>query len=175
MQSIIINGKVNTQISHGFIISTATSPKVLDEKSDSRFFKQISKYLNDKNKECHLYKFTRRKQNQEGSSSSFEPINIAYFNANPLVYIDRVMSINIEINRTLNSSQPCLKSIKILGYRLNQSPECIDLTNSVSDRISTVESVSVPEEFIDELTNEIMRMPIKLPSNKMVDKSTLDK
>lgn len=33
----------------------------------------------------------------------------------------------------------------------------------------------MPEEFIDALTNEMMRMPIKLPSNKYIDQSTLDK
>lgn len=91
-----------------------------------------------------------------------------------MVFIDKVTSINIEINRTLSSSQPCLKSVQILGFRLNQSPECIDLT-SVNNTETKSETVSVPEEFIDELTHEIMRMPIKLPSNKMVDKSTLDK
>lgn len=173
LHSIIINGKVNTQISHGFIISTTTSFLKSEEKSDSRFFKQISKCLNDKNKDYHVYKFTRRRRNEENFTSS-EPINIAYFNANPLVFIDKVTSINIEINRTLSSSQPCLKSVQILGFRLNQSPECIDLT-SVNNTETKSETVSVPEEFIDELTHEIMRMPIKLPSNKMVDKSTLDK
>ena len=35
--------------------------------------------------------------------------------------------------------------------------------------------VEIPSEFIDELTHEMMRLPIRLPSNKYIDKSTLDK
>lgn len=35
--------------------------------------------------------------------------------------------------------------------------------------------VEIPPEFIDELTHEMMRLPIRLPSNKYIDKSTLDK
>lgn len=35
--------------------------------------------------------------------------------------------------------------------------------------------IIVPDEFIDALTNEMMRMPVRLPSNKHIDQSTLDK
>jgi len=35
--------------------------------------------------------------------------------------------------------------------------------------------VVVPPEFLDDLTNELMRMPMRLPSDKTVDKATLDK
>jgi hypothetical protein len=36
-------------------------------------------------------------------------------------------------------------------------------------------SSEVPLEFFDELTHEIMKIPIKLPSGHLIDKSTLDK
>jgi len=43
------------------------------------------------------------------------------------------------------------------------------------DEPKAAAAVVVPSEFLDDLTNEMMRMPMRLPSNKTVDKATLDK
>jgi hypothetical protein len=41
--------------------------------------------------------------------------------------------------------------------------------------LDNCDSVSIPSEFIDLITNEIMVLPVLLPSGKSIDKSTLDK
>jgi len=163
LQSIYIDAKVNKQISNGFIISSSTSNSSL---------KQISKFFNEKNVNCHQYEFLRRNNKLDSPTDSL--INRAFFGANPQTYLDKVYSINIAIVRTLNSSQPCLKSVKICGLLTNPIASSSNISDD-SFKSTDKKSIPVPQEFLDELTHDLMRMPIKLPSNKVIDKTTLDK
>lgn len=58
----------------------------------------------------------------------------------------------------------CNKNIKILPSPVKK------LDSNLNEN-----QIEIPSDFIDELTHEMMRMPIRLPSNKYVDKTTLDK
>ncbi len=79
------------------------------------------------------------------------------------------------ITSTQRSSQPCLKSLEVYGFEGENSEDLfININEPKATEILPVR-VTVPDEFLDDLTDEMMRMPMKLPSNKTVDKSTLDK
>jgi hypothetical protein len=182
VDSIKLDAKVNTQISNGFFVSTSIDPpetiekSILDNKINLVNFQQVAKIMNEKNKSCHVYEFTKRTP----QSSPSQSVNVAYFGARSHLYLDNVTGISISITRTLNSSSACLRSLKVLG-RLNKPN--VDEINNDSELNSKYKNKSTPEkidveipaEFIDELTHEIMKMPIRLPSRKFVDKSTLDK
>ena len=36
-------------------------------------------------------------------------------------------------------------------------------------------NIEIPSEFIDDITQEMIRIPVRLPSSKIIDKSTLDR
>ena len=166
IQSIILNSKVNTQISNGFIISSSV---------DKSTFVQIAKLENFKNKNVHLYEFNRRQSDPDFNKNTGLEINKAYFSTRSTSYLDRAIGIEIKITKTLNSSSPCLKSIELFGF-LAKADSSINLElslNKASAEIIKTE-VEIPSEFIDEITHEMMRMPIRLPSNKTIDKKTLD-
>ncbi len=177
IDSITLDAKVNTQISHGFLISTAIESieeleSNIKEKNFSKFL-QIAKIINDKNRQCHLYEFSRR-NDRKCSSQTLPYLNVAYFSTRSSLYVDKVSGMNISITKTLNSSSACLKSIKIYGHLVEPalivSPLKIIKANSKESQF-----IEIPAEFLDELTHEIMRVPILLPSKKYIDKSTLDK
>ncbi len=86
LQFILLNSKVNAQISNGFIISTSS----VSATSLSNY-KQISKFLNTKNPDCYDYKFTRRSIYEQTDTNK----NIAFFSATPLTLVDRVFSIQV--------------------------------------------------------------------------------
>lgn len=177
LQTIVLEAKVNAQISNGFIISTRTKSGIDQGQSE---LKQICKYINHNHKTCYSYKFTRRKGYDNNVPTTSEPMNVAFFNANPHTFLNKVTALHISIIWTLNSSQPCLKSIQVLGFMNNPMNNVIDLTSDDRGICSAMKSsmssiIKLPDEFIDDLTHEVMRMPIRLPSNKTVDKTTLDR
>ena len=89
-------------------------------------------------------------------------------------YLDRINSINIQIIRTQNSTIPCLKSLKIYGTLVDEKKlkeEDNKQPNEAKQQIPLI----IPVEFLDELTNEIMTLPFRLPSGHVIDKSSLDK
>jgi hypothetical protein len=164
LHSIILNSKVNSQVSNGFIISSSIS--------NFNSFKQISRILNDTNKTCYDYEFARRGT----SNSNDQLINKAYFSVNNQAYLNRLTSINIQITRTLNSTNCCLKELKIYGYLSNSNQSDSKTTNNDKEKeISNKNLTNIPNEFIDSITQEMIRVPIRLPSSKIVDKSTLDR
>jgi hypothetical protein len=69
-----------------------------------------------------------------------------------------------------------LKSLKIYGFLADTEPSGkLDKSNTGTKETSPKEShTKIPSEFIDQLTLEMMRIPIRLPSQKLIDKSTLD-
>jgi len=114
--------------------------------------------------------------------------------------INNIRIICVGIKRTLNASIPCLKNLKILVKpKDSESRKILDELKQASYRTTTlnffggggeisepVKSViqpqqntifqqQIPEEFLDEITQEIMQIPMILPSGKIVDRSTVDK
>lgn len=55
--------------------------------------------------------------------------------------------------------------------QLAPSPE----SSSSTTKIATSAGLTIPEEFLDAITYEIMSMPMILPSGKIIDKSSLDR
>ena len=178
LQSILINAKVNAQISNGFTISSSSI-----HQNNQTSFKQISKFINNLNNDCNVYKFMRRntliQENEKKSKSDSQEIsyNVAYFNARPQALLDTATAIQISIICTRNSSQPCLRSVEVIGWLVGPSEMNYDNVKRGDncESLLAVERVVIPNEFLDDLTHELMRMPIRLPSNKTVDKTTLDR
>ncbi|KAK9889544.1 hypothetical protein WA026_006899 [Henosepilachna vigintioctopunctata] len=96
--------------------------------------------------------------------------------------------IKIRIFKT-DKSVPCLSSVEIWG---SVSNDCSDVTKntilklynktSIASSYSpnfndnqTLKNCGIPEDFKDDLTFEIMTVPMTLPSGKTIDQSTLDK
>jgi hypothetical protein len=86
--------------------------------------------------------------------------------------IDKINDSKLSIPQSLN---------QIRFYDKSQTNE-ITVNNNNKKRtfaqtqpLDNCDSVSIPSEFIDLITNEIMVLPILLPSGKSIDKSTLDK
>lgn len=50
----------------------------------------------------------------------------------------------------------------------------LDLIDKVSERLLP-DDQNIPKEFLDEITSEVMAIPMVLPSGKVVDRSTIDK
>jgi len=114
--------------------------------------------------------------------------------------LKKLKCLRITILRTKESSVPCLRNLKIL-VRPNSKSDQMKLENlrkeskvctsfnffggeSSSQEIHAsshekpvviVGEESVPPEFLDEITQEILLVPMVLPSGKIVDRSTVDK
>lgn len=168
IQEIRIDSKVNSQASNGFTISSIYQ---LESKTHTNRheFKQICKLVNEKNSN-HIYEIKRRDPTSEPVHDQSK--NIAYFSTKSLLHLNCAKVLQIAITRTKSSASACLKSLKIFGQLSNRS----DLADAeVRDpKCVARRDIAVPNEFLDEITHELMRMPYKLPSGKMVDKTTLD-
>ena len=167
LHSIVLNSKVNSQISTGFIISSSIYKNNYNSPASSNSFKQLDIIINDSNKSCFIYEFNRR----NAIINNDQIVNRAYFSVSNQSYLNKVTSINIRIVKTLNSTNCCLKSVKINGYLPNSAQQ----TNETTKQISSNKNIAIPDEFIDSITQEMIRVPIILPSSKVVDKSTLDR
>lgn len=140
----------------------------MDRAKFSRSFCQIAKIINDKNKNVHVYEFLKRDKDYDTN------LNKVFFSTKSSSYLSHATAVCITIIKTLNSSSPCLKSIQIYGSISNKSSDLNKLKCTETKEIA-VKKIKIPDEFLDELTHEMMRMPIRLPSKKVVDQSTLDK
>ncbi len=170
MERLELGSKVNVQISNGFIILTST-----DDSNDHKF-NQIAKCINEKQRSVFKYEFLRRRENSSFISNHSESY-LTFFSTRSscLNNLNKITSIRISIIRTLNSTSPCLNSIKIYGYLTDSPIESNQFQQMNDNKNLELKRVEIPDEFIDELTHEMMRLPIKLPSQKYIDKSTLDK
>ena len=110
--------------------------------------------------------------------------------------------LRIEISRTEKSSTPCLKDLKLwikprndqdrnflkslkcrFDHELSTSASMNFFGGTTNDKIIPIKpakfpeekSDNVPSEFLDEITQEIMTIPMILPSGKIVDRSTVDR
>jgi hypothetical protein len=180
IEAVYLESKVNSQISNGFVLSSSFK----QSRDGSYMYQEIAKVTNDSNKTVCSYEFKKRNSTYGLSCDTNEPSNIKekmliYFKGCPNAYLDKAIALKISIIRTLNSTSPCLSLLKVYGY--SSDPSNTNILDNKSAEIfnsekanSCSKSVEVPNEFFDEITHEVMRMPIKLPSEKYVDKSTLD-
>lgn len=175
LHSIVLNSKVNSQISCGFIISSSIVAASASTSSplDLNSFKQISKLINDKNKSCYLYEFVRRNSTSQDDDDT--NVNRAYFSVGNQDYLNRLTAINIRIVKTLNSTNCCMKSLEINGYLTNSKKNANTTKQSHEITSANKKSDEIPSEFIDDITQEMIRVPVRLPSSKIIDKSTLDR
>jgi len=168
LHSIRLDAKVNSQISNGFTITTTNAKQTS---------KQISKHLNKSSAaDSHVYLFTRRAKSAAETVNP-ESVNLVSFYADPREHLDHVISISIEIFSTLNSTTPGLKSLRVFGAIPSSGTFRALAPSETNARVDLGKKnvLELPDEFVDCLTCELMRMPIRLPSNKYVDKSTLDR
>lgn len=163
ISKISIDGKVGSQISNGFVILSSSD-------MDDSAFKKISSLINETNLTSnHLYEFVRRTETKNLNS------NMAYFNSNSLPFIDSVVVLKISIIRTKSSSAPCIKSLRIIGIPSGEIEQKSNLVNEKSiSTLNEINSIQIPAEFFDELTHNLMVLPIKLPSGHWIDKTSYD-
>lgn len=107
--------------------------------------------------------------------------------------------LRIQILRTHQSSVPCLKNLQLWvkpkteedrNYLASLQSEKASVTSSLTffgcptdefvpslqvGEAATTKEKTIPSEFLDEITQEIMIIPMVLPSGKLVDRSTVDK
>jgi len=117
--------------------------------------------------------------------------------------LDKMSVLQLTILKTHESSVPCLRNLQILvksntkadeeylenlmktnvapsapfnffGGEDTTVPELVSRESS-SLQIEEELSAPVPQEFLDDITNEIMLLPMILPSGKVVDRSTIEK
>jgi hypothetical protein len=159
---ISIDGKIGSQISNGFVISTSCQ-------TNDSIFKKISSIITEKSDSSnYLYEFVRRTQTKSLNS------NIAFFNSNFLPFIDSVMVLKISIIRTISCTAPCIKSLKIFGIPSEPVEQKPDQTINELTPKNKSKSMKIPSEFFDELTHNLMILPIKLPSGHWIDKTSYD-
>ena len=167
IQQIVLDSKVDTKISNGFTVFSS-----VDSVKETTFaFQQIGKCINEKKtNSSHVYEFTRRNSAQTINEKLLQTeTNKHFFSARSMSFLDAATALKITITRTLNSTAPCLKSIKVYGFLAD------NLQHLPAPPLAVIEKcVEIPCEFIDEITHEMIRNPIRLPSQKVIDKSTLD-
>lgn len=110
---------------------------------------------------------------------------LSYFKSGTYKSFLNASKIIVVIFRT-QKSVPCLGKVEIWGrpakscspktvdtiHRLNRS--CV-VVNSASSPKELPQGFKIPDEFKDDLTDEIMTIPYTLPSGKTVDQITLEK
>ncbi|KAL3269012.1 hypothetical protein HHI36_008097 [Cryptolaemus montrouzieri] len=94
-------------------------------------------------------------------------------------YVPCLGSVEIWGSVSNNCSEITKNTIKILCEKLKHSYDntlvpAMSLCASNSDKNSE-KLLGIPEDFKDELTFEIMTLPVTLPSGKTIDQSTLEK
>ncbi|KAJ8946294.1 hypothetical protein NQ314_008919 [Rhamnusium bicolor] len=110
--------------------------------------------------------------------------HLAFFKSNTFKCFLNASAIRIVIFRT-EKSVPCLGSVEVWGttstscsvittQTVNRIMEKL-ITNSNSTSNVKVDEFKIPEDFKDDLTYEIMSIPMTLPSGKTVDQNTLEK
>lgn len=174
VSKIVLDAKLNAQISNGFVLCSSTLPVSDYDNNRQKYldsFQQIGKVLNEKNKSAHVYEFTRRNDETTRGEESSQTVNRVFFNTKNPTQLTHLRALSISITRTLNSSNPCIRSLRVFGL-CSSIDRSIDASKPSG---AVVKRVEMPGEYLDELTHELMRVPMRLPSKRYVDKSTLDR
>ncbi|XP_060529551.1 RING finger protein 37 [Cylas formicarius] len=112
--------------------------------------------------------------------------HLSYFKSDTFNLFLNATGIKVVIFRT-EKSVPCMASAQVWGI---PSRSCSSTTKNTIERLmnksalqnttsdcgaSETEEFKVPKDFRDDLTFELMTVPMTLPSGKTIDQSTLDK
>ena len=112
--------------------------------------------------------------------------------------LGHVWSLRIRIIKTQNSSVPALARLEAWGYVSPSSepelarkvlykwydmnkPQVVhesrneNVTNPSAAQETAPELPEMPEEFLDQLTFEVMALPVRLPSGNVIDEKTLER
>ncbi|XP_057651571.1 RING finger protein 37 [Diorhabda carinulata] len=114
-------------------------------------------------------------------NTSFQKV---FFKSDTFKYFLNATGIKVLIFRT-DKSVPCLGSVEVWGI---PSKTCSKVTVNTITKLATnrctefsptqtikTEEFIIPEDFKDDLTYEIMTIPMTLPCGKTIDQSTLEK
>lgn len=115
--------------------------------------------------------------------------SICFFKGNEYKRFNCTDKIKIRIIRT-DSSVPCIGRIEIWGevarsctektretisYLMKPKPKPVEHSEPSTSKTESPTGFEIPIDFVDEITCEIMSIPMTLPSGKSVDQTTLDK
>lgn len=132
---------------------------------------------------CNCRQFSQSKPPPGFDQSS---TTLSYFKSGSHKSFLNASKIIVVIFRT-HKSVPCLARVEIWGrpakscspktvetiHRLNRSGVVVDSASSPKENLT--QGFKIPDEFKDDLTDEIMTIPYTLPSGKTVDQITLEK
>ncbi|CAH0555541.1 unnamed protein product [Brassicogethes aeneus] len=119
---------------------------------------------------------------KEKPPCDLQDYHLAFFSSNLFRLFLNAKGVRLRIFRTYKSV-PCLSSVEVWG---KVSKLCSATTKETVEKLvnkinvkpgsNTVKDKDeIPEDFRDDLTNEIMTIPMTLPSGKTVDQTTLEK
>ncbi|KAJ3640888.1 hypothetical protein Zmor_027421 [Zophobas morio] len=128
---------------------------------------------------------TSRKYSRTNLPPNHDPTNGLFFFKNDTVRVFmNAKFLKVVIFRT-ERTVPCLGGIKVFG---KPARSCSEATVTTIDRImgrivpkvttggkENNTNFAIPQDFIDDLTCEVMAVPMTLPSGKTVDRDTLEK
>jgi len=151
-----------------------------DDKSDVKqmSFYRIAQILNDEEniRRIEIYDQNPDEQ-QQNQTRQYR------FSANS--HLTNCSTIKITIKRTHRLTSCALKYLQIWGTYSNSIPSTIKshLQSLISPPIQSpsvaaaaaIPSKEIPSEFLDELTNELMIIPMLLPSGHLIDRTSLEK
>ncbi|XP_022910105.2 RING finger protein 37 [Onthophagus taurus] len=134
---------------------------------------------------CNARKYSRNKR-PENTDKDF---HLVFFKSNEFRTFLNTSSIRIRILKTPNMKTPCLGRVEIWGLISKTcSQVTIDTVHKLLNKTNTIngnplksapscstKEFKVPDEFLDEITYEVMSLPMTLPSGHTVDQTTLEK
>lgn len=153
-------------------------------KTPSSNYISICKTISEDNPHIVFCNSTRFSKNNPPENDHTK--KILFFKCNTGGIFTNATSIKLIIFKTIKSV-PCLGSIKVIG---TPAKTCSDVTVATIKRLlglvprpvpadkstNRIEAdKKLPDDFIDELTFEVMALPMTLPSGKTIDQDTLEK
>lgn len=122
IDSVVIDAKVNSQMSNGFELSTSIQPAEMFESDREKYlsetnFLKVARITSQNNKTTtgHVFEFAHRQASNTTNMSTSSGVNRCFFGSKNLAYLNSACAIRVTILTTLNSSSPCLRSIKVFG------------------------------------------------------------
>jgi len=193
---ILINGKLGNQQSVGCEIFVQSQAPGGSDPFNHGIFRTLGKYYWDCDKKgVHLigdqHSVCKLAENEDYVSQRL--------NKERSQTLNLVHSLRLSILKTHLSSIPALAGLEAWGYVSHTSdPETARrvlykwhrlknpqwITDNIREKVVEIinseepdrkhkDSPNIPEEFLDNITYEIMAMPVRLPSGNVVDESTL--
>lgn len=192
IQYIVVNCKVGAQKTSG--IEILCQPKI-----DSEYVSLGSGVLDDNKYGLVFHRYDKTVNDKFG-----EQYLLRTFKPRSYLSLSSVRKLQIKIFRTSGTSVPAISKVEFWGIPHNveqlskqenkickaEKSNHVDLRNelnpsadlSISSRKSNNLSatlkcqqfVSIPEDFVDPITYDVMTLPVIMPSGKIIDNSTLE-